>query len=224
MEEKGSTTPPGDKRAYLIEIVTAIVLGLGTTGAAYAAYQASLYDGNSLDAYTEGLLKSSEASKKTLEAQNNFTYDMITWMEWQGHIVASEKLSGKDAEVQQALADSIASDFIEERLKLAMEWSDKESAKQGKFVSPLESEDYAIELFAEAFEAEDGMKKTIETARKANGTGDEYTLLTVLFTISLFFAGIATVFKRDTVKLGLLGAGTALLIFTAIKLFGLPAA
>lgn len=224
MEEKGTAMPAAEKRAYLLEVLTAIVLGLGTTGAAYAAYQASLYDGNSLDAYTEGLLKSSDASKMTLEAQNNFTYDMITWMQWQGHIVAAEKLSGKEAEVEQALADSVATDFIEERLKLAMEWSDKESAKQGKFISPLESEDYALELFAEAFDTEAAMKATIEKARKANNTGDEYTLLTVLFTISLFFAGIATVFKRDPVKIALLGAGAVTLTFTAIRLFGLPPA
>lgn len=70
-ESNSATDAKVERRSYLIEMVTAILLGLATVGAAYAAYQASLYDGNSLDRYSEGISKSAEASGKQLEARED---------------------------------------------------------------------------------------------------------------------------------------------------------
>ncbi len=213
-----------DRRGYLIEVVTAILLGLATLGAAYAAYQASLYDGNSLDRYSEAIAKTAETSGKQLEAQGGFTLDMITWMEWQSRVIASGSENSAQAKADEVIAQSIYDDFMEERLKDALDWSDKESKAQKKFVHPTESPDYGLALFSDAFENQEQATNAMKAARKANDIGDRFTLLTVLYTIALFFAGIATVFKRDPVKLALLGMGVALFLFTTAKLAMLPAA
>ncbi len=204
-----------ERRSYIIEILTAILLGLASIGAAYAAYQASLYDGNSLDKYSEGISKAGEASGKQLEAQGGFTLDMITWMEWQSRIIANGP--------NDVVAQSIYDDFMEERLKLALEWSEKES-KGKTYAHPMDSPDYAVELFSPAITVQETSAAAMAEARKANDTGDQFTFVTVLYTIVLFFAGIATVFKRDPVKLSLLVMGLALFVLSTFKLLQLPAA
>ncbi len=213
-----------EKRGYMIEVITAILLGLATLSAAYAAYQASLYDGNSLDKYSDGITKSSEASGKALEAQGGFTLDMITWMEWQSRVISSTEPGNVQAKADGLIAENIYNDFMEERLKVALEWSDKQSEGKKDFVHPTESPEYAAELFSGAIESQEQAALAIKEARKANDIGDQFTLVTVFYTIVLFFAGIATVFKRDPVKFALLGMGIVLFLFSTVKMLGLPAA
>lgn len=212
-----------ERRHYFVELWTAVLLGLATVGAAYAAYQASLYDGNSLDRYSEGIAKSAEASGKQLEAQGGFTLDMVTWMEWQSRVISAGG-GGAQAKSDDIIASSIYEDFMEERLKAALEWSDKESKSRGDFSHPTESPDYAIELFQPALETQEAAATAMSEARKANDIGDQFTLVTVLYTIVLFFSGIATVFKSDRVKLVLLGMAAILFLATTLKLLMLPAA
>lgn len=225
MQESTESTAAADsKRGYIIEIVTAVVLGLATVGAAFAAYQASLCDGNTLDRYNEGIAKITESSAKQLEAAQSYTFDMITWMEWQSRKISADKQDGPQAKIDGEIAQEIEDDFMEERLKQALIWSDNETVKQKKYVHPTESPDYAMDLFADTFALQDESKKAIEQAKRANDLGDQFTLTTVLFTIVMFFSGIATVFKRDAVKMTMLVLATLLLVATAAKLFMLPMA
>lgn len=213
-----------ERRSYLIEVLTAIVLGLATVGAAFAGYQSSLYGGASLDQYNIGVAKTNDANAKMLEASQGYTFDMITWMEWQSRMISADKQDGAQAKLDGEIAKEIEDDFMEERLKEALIWSDKESEKKKTFVHPTESPEYAAALFAETFDLEDQSKRAIAGARRANETGDHFTLITVLFTIVLFFGGIATVFKHQPVKLAMLLMSVLLLCVTAVKLFMLPMA
>lgn len=227
MEPKLSEVARSDRaerRAYLAEMLSAVLLGLATVGAAYGAYQASLYDGKSLDSYSEALAKVSDASAKKLEALQGYTFDMITWMEWQSRIISASKEAGTQSLVDEEIANSIATDFMEERLKQALIWADEESTKQNKKVHPSESEVYGLTLFQEAFDAEEQSQVALDGARKANDLGDAFTLTTVLFTIAMFFAGIALVFKKDRMKFAMIGIAALLLVFTAIRFFSLPMA
>jgi hypothetical protein len=54
--------------------------------------------------------------------------------------------------------------------------------------------------------------------------GDQFTLMSVLFAMVLFFTGIAAVFKREPVKIALLSLDALLLIVTATRMLMLPAA
>lgn len=221
-EANQPTEAKAERRSYGIEVITAIVLGLATVGAAFAGYQSSLYGGESLDNYNIGVAKVSESNAKVLEASQGYTFDMITWMEWESRTISAEKQDGAQAKIDGEIAQAIEDDFMEERLKDALKWSSAETIKTKKFVHPTESPEYAMQLFGESFELQDSSKKAIDDARRANRTGDQFTLTTVLFTIVLFFGGIATVFRHVPVKLAMLVLSVALLGVTAVKLFSLP--
>lgn len=225
MEETASPDQAKKERHdYLAEVFSAIILGLATVGAAYGAYQASLCDGNSLDKYSDALAKVSDANSKRVEALQNFTFDMITWMEWQSRIISADKSQGAQSQVDEEVADSILSDFMEDRMKSALIWSEVESEKRKKVVHPTESDEYALELFTETFEAEEAGKAALEEARRSGSLGDQYTLTTVLFTISMFFAGIASAFKHHRVRFTMVTVAALMLALTAAKLATLPMA
>lgn len=222
--EEGQLAARAERRSYVIELVTALVIGAATVGAAWATYQESLYSGQSLDQYNEGIAKLADSNTKNLEAAQGFTFDMITWMEWQNRTIAAEKLGGTEGRVEQEVADAILADFMEERMQTALVWAEEETKKQKKVVHPTDSDEYAVSLFGDTFQAREESEQAIAEARKASELGDQYTLATVFFTIVLFFAGIATVFKRDPIKLAMLIMAAILLIGTGIRLLGLPPA
>ena len=138
--------------------------------------------------------------------------------------MASERGTGDKAKVDAEIAQSIEEEFMEDRLKEALVWADEESAKKKTRVHPTDSDAYALELFGEALDTEAESTKMFEKARKANDMGDKFTLITVYFTIVLFFSGITTAFKRDPVKLTMLALSAVFLAYTTVKLFQLPAA
>lgn len=222
--EESQPDARSERRGYMIELVTALVIGAATVGAAWATYQESLYGGQSLDSYNAGIAKLADSNTKNLEAAQGYTFDMITWMEWQSRTIAAEKLRGDAAKTEQEIADAILTDFMEERMKNALVWAEEQSEKQKRFVHPTDSDEYAVSLFGDAFTAKDESDKAIDAARQANETGDHYTLVTVFFTIVLFFAGIATVFKREPIKTAMLAMAIVLLVGTGVRLMGLPVA
>lgn len=213
-----------EKRETILEVVTAVVLGIATMGAAFAAYQSSLYNGSSLDHYSMSLVKSSSANAQTLEAAQNFTYDMITWLEWKSRQVSAAKGEGNQAKVDNEVAQTIERDFMEDRMKSAIAWAKNESAKNGQLVHPTDSEEYALALMAEAFDTEIEQEAEIEKARKDSSTGDKFTLSTVLFTIVLFFTGIAAVFKRLGLKTVMISIAVVFLLVSLVHILSLPLA
>lgn len=213
-----------ERRNYLIEIFAAVLLGLATVGAAYGAFQASLYDGNSLDKYSEGISKVAEASGSQLQAAQEYTLDMVTWMEWQSRMISADKEDGDQAKVDNEIAESIENQFMEDRLTEALIWAAEEHKRTKEYVHPTESPAYQEALLQESFDIYEASQEAMEVARKSNGMGDQFTLTTVLYTIVLFFTGIATVFKHDKVKLTLLAMSTLLFLATTVRLFMLPMA
>ncbi len=62
----------------------------------------------------------------------------------------------------------------------------------------------------------------MEEGIKANQIGDAFTLITVYFTIALFFAGLAAVLREDRTRLMLLGLSTVVFLFSLLRMILLP--
>jgi hypothetical protein len=77
-------------------------------------------------------------------------------------------------------------------------------------------EDYVDALFSSSVKDFEAADKRFNVGRVANEIGDKFSLAGVIFTIALFFGGLALVFKTK-VRWGFLGAGT--LIFVAGAIF-----
>ncbi|HBS06163.1 MAG TPA: hypothetical protein DEA96_14440 [Leptospiraceae bacterium] len=62
----------------------------------------------------------------------------------------------------------------------------------------------------------------MEEGIKANQIGDAFTLITVYFTIALFFAGLAAVLREDRTRLMLLGLSGLVFLFSLLRMVLLP--
>ena len=75
-----------------------------------------------------------------------------------------------------------------------------------------------------AKEIESRVKGLHDGARTASRNSANYVLLTVLFSIAMFFAGIGPQFKRPRARAVLVGIGGLFLAVTLVVLAGYPVA
>lgn len=66
--------------------------------------------------------------------------------------------------------------------------------------------------------------KLMKDGQEYNIRGDKFTLLTVFFTISLFFAGLSSVMRRFTIKTTFLGIATLMLVYSCYLMMGMKLA
>ena len=114
-------------------------------------------------------------------------------------------------------------------LKLPPEFREGDRAK--RFEIPEETlmalfdveleDDYYTAMLAEGNQAFADADKRFDEGRAANDTGDTFDLIGVIYTVSLFFAGIALVF-RSSLRWIMLYVGTTVFVGASIYLFLTP--
>lgn len=223
MSEEG-TKAPFDK----FELAAAILLGLGATAASIAGHQEGLWGGQSVEAY-------GEASALTTKASTTYNDELSTYMaDIQADMRAKELIwealeSEDDAlrERQLSMASWILTAQLSEpayqALELPMEvrtayMEGTEGANTELDEKQLENalnidldEDYVDKVFSTSGDEFEAADKRFDEGRIANNRGDEFSLAAVILTVSLFFAGLALVFKTS-VRWGFLGLGTAVFL------------
>lgn len=75
------------KRDNILDLTGAVVLGLTTALAAFAAYESSLWGGNQATAYTQATITLGEANKELLQASQERAFDSSVWLE---HLKANQ--------------------------------------------------------------------------------------------------------------------------------------
>jgi hypothetical protein len=214
-----------EHRAYVLEILLGILLGLATVGAAYAAYQASRYDGNTLGAYTEALVKTNETNAAEMKAFQQLTLDMLSYNQFKALRLNIAQVVGKENKVKAwAIADIYLDENLTGTFNKAVRWSVEKDEEEEIFISPAKYEPYVKELESAPLKSKNERDAALKKAQILGNLGDQYTLLTVLFAIVLFFSGIAAVFKREPVKITLLVTASVLMVITLTRLVMLPAA
>ena len=201
-----------------LEILIAVLLGLAAVATAWAGYQASLMDGEALQAYSQSTIKSDEASFFYSQGNQTAIEDNALFAEY-----AKANWSGNpdDADLAEYLKNNLMSD----ELAQAVDWWNEQTDEslespfvdQNPYLASLESEVSYGE--AESLEAES--KQLFADGTKRDDTGDEYTLATVILATSLFLLGIAGVFRVFYVRVGLMILGTVLLVIPVIQILQL---
>lgn len=100
----------------------------------------------------------------------------------------------------------------------------KEEIESWEIQSPRTDPNYEKALFEEANKLREESEKVTESALYASKIDDKYTLLTVFFTVVLFFAGISTTIKKEQLKIAFIIAGGLLLLFSIILTLTMPMA
>lgn len=228
------------------EFYAALLLGLAAIFTAIASFQSGLWGGIQAEAYskanTEATAAASEHSRAIVEMAKDAQIDITAYKLIQDGLNAegSNPSAAKSSfEIATYLYTRQLSDAGYKAMGLPPEaknepvddgdpaTEDKVEALKGEILDKASEKDlvgdadYQKEMFAKSSELIERSQKTFKEGQAANKTGDSFELATVIFAVSMFFLGIALVFKTD-VRWKMLIAGGILLAGGIIYMITLP--
>ena len=187
-------------RSSSLEVLIAVALGMAAILTAYAAYQTSLADGDTLKAFQEGSAIYDDANQQYLEGNQQIANDVNVFVQY---AVAVQQ---DDAD----LAAYIKSGLMDEALVAGTEeWEEAE----GDLPSPIEAESYTVAPYEEAEKLVAQGDALFGEANEKDKEGDSYTLATVILAIALFFGGVAGVTRSHLISV-------TMTVFTVLLVIG----
>jgi hypothetical protein len=194
----------------LFELCTAILLGLGAIFSGIAGHQSGLWDGNSLEAYSQASTISTQAADAASLANAIITHDnnvnlQAMQMIWQAQLLPRDS-QDRDFLLHQASVFYLrqASDEAYTALELPEEArqlyrdSSIENIPEEELLMVQRREfkpEYYQSMYAGSEAKYKEAKAMFDEGSHANGAGDYFSLAGVYYALSLFFAGIGLVFK-----------------------------
>lgn len=175
MEERPA--PSYDRKYGVLEISTVVLLSLTAVVTAWCGFEASKWGGEMSIAFSQASSARVQAASAESTAQAARQYDLTIYTEW--------VLAERDGE-----ADLV--EFIEARFTPEFEtafdaWNDEGRVADG----PFAMDEYVPPGEAEAAELSARADQKFDDALRNNQRGDDYSLLTVLFALVLFFAALS---------------------------------
>ena len=204
----GTDAEAGDGGGWWVELVAGVLLGLAAILTAYAAYNGALAGGDALKGYTESQRLTADANSFYDDYSQTYNADQALFLEYQVLVEQGD----------QATADVIKDNLFSEALTVATDaWL---AIPEGEGpATPLDTEEYAIESLVTAEQLTADADATFEQAQQTDDQGDNFDLAAVYLAVSLFFAGIAALFKVRRIQLFMLVA-SALLLVPGIQAIG----
>jgi hypothetical protein len=217
------------------ERAVTILLGLAAFSAAWSGYQASLWGGRSVEAYSEAATMSIKASSEHNRAEMDIAHDFESDLQAKERIL--EALDAKAGPDQIRLAHVASYLYAVEMspigyaaLKLPPEYHTAGDLQKHPGI-PLDALEAVLERRLDAT-YEDAMlargktdyaaaDQRFEEGRHASTNNDRFELYTVIFTVSLFFGGLGLVF-RSRIRWYVLVAATLALVLGAVYLTRTP--
>ena len=205
------------------ELAAAILLGLGAVATAISGYQGGLWGGASVEGYGESAAMTTQASSTYNDELTSYIQDAqidvrAKEMVWEAMEIDDEDRAARLMSMASWLYVSQLSEHAYAGLKLPEVTEDEKGESQELPKEALEAalnidldEDYVDALFTPSSEEFEAAKARFAKAREANEMGDKFALAGVILTISLFFGGLALVFKTR-VRWGFLGSGVVVLV------------
>ncbi|MEW6207195.1 MAG: hypothetical protein AB1631_02440, partial [Acidobacteriota bacterium] len=197
------------------ELLAAMLLGLGAIGAAIAAFQGGLWDGKMIESFGDAQTTATKASTAYNEANVTSAHDAA--VDIQAKKLILEGLDAGDGATRDRsfeMAGYLYAFQMSEEGYKAFGFPDQERTPEKArevtqagsmdvlpdemLVAALEKEldeKYEDAIFAEGLKLFQDADKKFSEGRNANEVGDKFDLLTVIYAISLFFAGLGLVFK-----------------------------
>jgi len=200
MADVTSTTTDEDHRHGRAELFAAILLGIAGVLTAFCAYKAALTDGDALQGYTESTQQLTDSNQFYSQALQRSTKDQQLFTQF-----ALESQTANEELVAYMLT------LMDDNLRDAVLWWSDAVQQDDGLLSPFvdhPDNPYVNADQAQAVKLETRSNATYEDAAAFDDEGDQYELAAVLFALTLFFAGIATLLKRIQATYVLLTAAT----------------
>ena len=205
MSETPAAQPAATGESWL-SIVAAILLGIAATLTAFSAYQSGLRDGEVLEAYNTSSTALNDANYYYNQVNQTFAADQELFVQF-----------ATVAQAGQLQAANYITTLMRPELVEAVDWWREDDDA----ITPFDDDEanpYFIAEIAEAERLTAESEKAYDEATAAGDIGDKFELATVLLALTLFFAGIATLFRRRLVAVSLLGVSLAALVAGGLQL------
>jgi protein-S-isoprenylcysteine O-methyltransferase Ste14 len=203
-----------DQRDW-VELAATVVLSLAVLVAAWSAYQASLWGGvQSANAsqYTGHLTESSEVATLITAQMESDSQAMSTWL----------TMAAEDNERGMQILEERFEETLRPAFDAWMAGSTNGDIPPGL---PQDLPEY-LEGFDELLEVKSfhvtNANVAAETAADANRTGDSFVLVTVIMASVLFFAGVGTKLKGQTMRITMLAVASLLCAAAIAAMLSLP--
>jgi len=208
MTDTGTDTGAADSRSGRVELVAAILLGLAGILTAWAAYNAALTDGDALKGYTESATSTADANFFYNQGNQALASDSSSFLTY------ALEIERGNPEIAQLVRTNLFSPELQVATD-AWDLLGPESAPP----TPLGVEEHQLASFTQAEALTEKARVQFADAFAADEAGDKFELAAVFLAVSLFLAGIASLFKVYRIRLALLGASVLLIIPGVIAIF-----
>lgn len=180
-----------DDRAGIRELLAVVVLSVMAVLTAWSGFESSKWGGEMSIAFSQASTARVEATRHAAQADAARGFDLnVFGIYLQAEAVSDERL--RDF-VEARFTDHFTPAFDE---WLASKPLQNPSAPQSPFALP----EYQPPGEAEAAEADDRADALFAQALENNQRGDDYTLLTVLFALVLFFTAVSQRLRSATLS------------------------
>jgi len=202
------------ERERLLDLASTIILSVAVVLTAFSAWQSTLWNGEQAQAYARASSARTQSNAALITATNQKNYDATSFA---------------NGIVEFFRGDQAAVEFFRQRLFrdefkpaveawLALDPENNPDAPE----TPFEMPEYrnAKEEESKALSAQ--AEEELAYGDEANQHGDNYVLVTVFFAAVLFFTGIVTKFKSDSIRFASLAMASVALIGATVFMLTLP--
>lgn len=192
---------PAEKADNRAQLMAAIILGLAATLTAIASFQSAVVDGDGQAGRAASGRTLSDANFFYSQSNQNYAGDQALFVAYAGAAKSGD----------QDLADYYQT-LMRPEMSEAVDWWQATDEAETPF-DEIEGNPYRDEAADQAKQLEDQAKDENSAAERADAKGDKFDLSVVLFALTLFFGGVATLLDRKEVTYGMLGISVLTLAF-----------
>lgn len=202
-----------DRNDRRLEMLTVLLLGLAAMATAWAAFQASAFDGKVVEGFTDANLNLSDANAFYNSGDQTYVGDQMLFLEYE------RALNEEDTEYAEFIKESLMRD----ELIAAIEWWEQPENLEA-YYSPFveENPNYVIAEYTDAEALTEDTDASYDDAKEAAGHGDTYNLIAVLLAASLFVLGIAGSIRAMPVRLTMILVGAVIFVGSSGWMLTLP--
>lgn len=195
-----------------VEQIIAVMLGLAAIITAWTAFQSSQLGDKVQESFSEGIRSSDQASQEYNTAIATDNQDQAIFLEYAKALVAEDEVT----------ATYIQESLMSPELAAAVEWwieQPDDTGPDSPFVE--ENPNWDDSSWNTAADLDVEAQQYFDSARQADADGDEFDLLEVIVTLSLFLFGIASLVRQQKIQVGLAAVGGIILIYSIIMTISL---
>ena len=190
-----------------VEQIIAVMLGLAAIITAWTAFQSSQLGDKVQESFSEGIRSSDQASQEYNTAIATDNQDQAIFLEYAKALVAEDEVT----------ATYIQESLMSPELAAAVEWwieQPDDTGPDSPFVE--ENPNWDDSSWNTAADLDVEAQQYFDSARQADADGDEFDLLEVIVTLSLFLFGVASLLRQQKIQVGLAAVGGLILIYSII--------